>query len=67
MLEKPWQEILRELSWLPNHETVTKEKISKIRNRLKTKRLREKSLFGHLQPPEAQETTASDAVSSTMS
>ena len=25
MLEKPWQEILRELSWLPDHETVTEK------------------------------------------
>lgn len=64
MFEKPWQEILRELSWLPDHETALGKEDFEEKEQV---RLRGKSLFGHLQPPEAQETTASDAVSSTMS
>lgn len=45
MFEKPWQEILRELSWLPYHETVTGKEVLEDKEQVENRAVEGKIAF----------------------
>ena len=45
MFEKPWQEILRELGWFPNHETVTGKKVFEDKEQVENRAVEGKVAF----------------------